>query len=96
MVHFTSKYPLPPVVPNANIHELIFNTPTLTGAPVPDHVSHIDIISGRKRTFNEFKELIRDGATALGAPVSQGGLGLSAQNGDMVGIYSHNCLVSHC
>ncbi|KAI0086557.1 amp dependent CoA ligase [Irpex rosettiformis] len=92
MVYFTSKYPLPPPVPDANIHELMFNTPTLTGEPVPDHDLHIDIITGRKRTFYEFKELIRDGATALGAPVSQGGLGLSGQKGDIVAIYSHNCM----
>ncbi|KAI0699126.1 hypothetical protein BC835DRAFT_1405225 [Cytidiella melzeri] len=92
MVYFASKFPSPPPVPNANIYELLFNSPTPTGEPTPDHALYIDIVSGRKRTFYEHKELIRDGATALGAPISQGGLGLSAQGGDMIGIYSHNCM----
>lgn len=92
MVYFTSRYPLPPPVPDANIHELMFNAPT--GLPVPDYDLHVDIATGRKRTFYEFKELIRDGATALAAPISIGGLGISAQKRDMVGIYSHNSMVS--
>ncbi len=93
MVYFASKYPLPPPVPDANIHELLFNAPTPNGEPTPDYDLHIDIVTGRKRTFYEFRELIRDGATALGAPIPQGGLGLSGQQGDIVGIYSHNCMV---
>ena len=93
MVYFASKYPLPPPVPDANIHELMFNAQTQTGEPIPEHDLHIDIVTGRKRTFYEFKELVRDGATALGAPTAQGGLGLSGQKGDIVGIYSHNCMV---
>ncbi|KAI0345746.1 amp dependent CoA ligase [Trametopsis cervina] len=89
MVYFSSRFPKPPPVPNANIHELMFNVPTPS---VPDYTLHVDVITGRKRTFYEFKEVIRDGATALASPISDGGLGLSAHNNDIVGIYSHNCM----
>ncbi|KAJ3555619.1 hypothetical protein NM688_g2475 [Phlebia brevispora] len=59
---------------------------------IKDHTLYIDAISGRKRSFVEFRERIYDAATALSAPPSQGGLGIDGANGEIVGIYSHNCL----
>ena len=90
MVYFISKYPAPPPVPDSNVHKLLFDSST----SFPDYNMHIDIITGHKRTFHEFKNLVGDVATALDAPTSVGGLGLSAQQGDIVGISSYNCMVS--
>ncbi|KZT39523.1 amp dependent CoA ligase [Sistotremastrum suecicum HHB10207 ss-3] len=79
-----------PDLPLANIHDTIFRRP---GAPeIPDHVSQIDARIGEQRTRKEFIELIRDGATALGASIDDGGLGLRGDNGHMVGILSFNSL----
>lgn len=90
-MYLTSPYPSIPVPPEENVHELIFNSPT---ANVPDYVAQIDVVSGRKRTRKEVQERVRDAATALGTPASQGGLGLSGEAGDIVGICSGNCMVS--
>lgn len=92
MVYFKAPYPPFPHVPDANVHELMFNVPGYED--VPDYTLFIDAVSERQLSFYEFKEMVRDGATALGAPKSEGGLGLSAISGDVVGIYSHNCMVS--
>ncbi|KZS92177.1 amp dependent CoA ligase [Sistotremastrum niveocremeum HHB9708] len=79
-----------PKLPPTNVHNMIFRRP---GAPeIPDHVSQIDGKTGEKRTRQEFLERVYDGATALGASVEDGGLGLSGEKGDMVGIVSYNSL----
>lgn len=90
-MYLKSLYPSVPVVPDKNIHELIFNSPTAT---MPDYVAQIDVITGQKRTRKEVEERVRDAATALGAPLSEGGLGLSAEDKVVVGICSGNCMVS--
>ncbi|KAF8349615.1 hypothetical protein F5887DRAFT_878405 [Amanita rubescens] len=58
----------------------------------PDFTIHIDANTGKTRTFREYSERVQYAATVLGAPVSQGGLGLSAENGDIIGIMSYNCM----
>lgn len=86
-----SPYPSPPPIPDANVHHYMFNT---AGAQhMKDYTLHIDAVTGHKRSWNEFRERVYDGATALEAPTSQGGLGISAAAGDIVGIYSYNCMV---
>ena len=70
----------------------MFNVPGQDDTP--DYTLYIDAVSGRERSYYEFREMVRDGATALGAPVSEGGLGLNALADDIVGIYSYNCMVS--
>ncbi|KAI0771372.1 amp dependent CoA ligase [Irpex lacteus] len=92
MVFFTARYPLPPPVPDANVHHLMFGASSQAEQATPDYDLYLDIVNGRKRTFYEFENLVRDGATALGASISLGGLGVSANVGDVVGIYSHNCI----
>ncbi|KAG2032682.1 hypothetical protein BDR03DRAFT_935905 [Suillus americanus] len=57
----------------------------------PDYPLFVNVATGQRRSFREFVERVRDGATALGAGVSQGGLGLRPENGDLVGILSENC-----
>lgn len=63
------------------------------GKPLPaDFTLHIDAVTGGKRTLYGLRQEVYEGATALAAPESAGGLGLSAEAGHMVGIFSHNCL----
>ncbi|KAG6836000.1 hypothetical protein H0H93_012364 [Arthromyces matolae] len=77
-----------PTYPEMNAHHIFFNRPEQ--AEWPDFTLHIDAKTGKKRTFRELKERVQFGATALGAPVADGGLGLRAENGEIVGIMSHN------
>lgn len=91
-MHIQSLYPEIPPLSETNAHYALLRRPEQ--AEWPDFTLHIDAPTGKTRTFREFAERVQYAATALGAPVSQGGLGLSPENGDIVGIISHNCLVS--
>ena len=86
---FQSPYPEVPPFPDRNVTYL-FNNPEEPSEN--DHVLHVDGLTGEERTKNQFFERVYDGATALAAHPSKGGLGLGPS--DMVGILSHNCLVS--
>ncbi|KAH8104506.1 hypothetical protein BXZ70DRAFT_904699 [Cristinia sonorae] len=89
-MYLKSLYPPVPSTPDVNFHELLFTSPL--PVPIPEYTLHIDGLTGRSRTRNEFYEEVRDGATALATPTQQGGLGLSSENGDVVAIYSTNSL----
>lgn len=82
-----------PPLPEVNVHDFLFTLPGRT--PVNDFVRHIDGLTGQTISRNEFLERVRDGATALSSSESAGGLGI-APEGEMVGIFSHNALVSLC
>ncbi|KAG6864934.1 hypothetical protein C0991_006285 [Blastosporella zonata] len=84
------KSPFPDVPPprEINAHHIFFNRPEQ--AAWPDYTLHIDAKTGKKRTFRQFKERVQLGATALGAPISAGGLGIRADDGEIIGIMSHN------
>ncbi|KAI0078255.1 amp dependent CoA ligase [Panus rudis PR-1116 ss-1] len=86
-MYLKSLYPLPPPIPDRNFHYSLSGVPSSS-----DYVLHIDGLTGRQRSRKEFDELVLDGATALGASKLQGGLNLSKESGDMVGIYSPNTL----
>jgi hypothetical protein len=58
-----------------------------------NYTVHIDAVTGRKRSFREFYERIIDGATALGSPISEKGLDLKGEDGEMVGILGTNSMV---
>ncbi|KAI0078256.1 amp dependent CoA ligase [Panus rudis PR-1116 ss-1] len=88
-MHLKSLFPPVPPIPDQNIFESFFNNPV---AELPGHTLYIDAESKRQIKRKEFNERVRDGATALGAPVSKGGLGLSDERGDVVGIFSTNCI----
>ncbi len=90
-MHLKSPFPQLPPIPDANVHEYMFNTPEVQN--LADYTLYIDAVTGRKRSWYDFRDTVYDGATALGAPVSQGGLGLNRDDGDIVGIFSHNCMV---
>ncbi|KAI0785242.1 hypothetical protein C8Q75DRAFT_722835 [Abortiporus biennis] len=87
-MYLKSLYPpLPPTPSECNYHNLCFNSQTTQA----DYTLHVDGVTGQSRTKSEFYERIRDGATALGAPTTEGGLGLNGQD-DVVAIFSVNCL----
>ncbi|KAG1882793.1 hypothetical protein F4604DRAFT_1678286 [Suillus subluteus] len=88
-MYHKSLFPDLPKVPESNVHHLLFNRPDQR--EWPDYTLFVNIATGQRRSFREFVERVRDGATALGADVSQGGLGLRPETGDFVGILSENC-----
>ncbi|KAG2123816.1 hypothetical protein DEU56DRAFT_43711 [Suillus clintonianus] len=51
----------------------------------------MNVATGWWCSFRQFVERVRDGATAPGADVAQGGLGLRPENGQFVGILSETC-----
>jgi len=90
-MHHKSYYPDPPRVPESNVYHLIFNRPDQK--EWPDYTLFVDATTDRRRSFREFVERVRDGATALGADVALGGLGIHPENEEVVGILSENCIV---
>ncbi|KAG2344422.1 acetyl-CoA synthetase-like protein [Suillus weaverae] len=88
-MYHKSLFPDLPKVPESNVHHLFFNRPDQR--EWPDYTLFVNVATGQRRSFREFIERVRDGATALGADVTQGGLGLRPENGDIVGILSENC-----
>lgn len=88
-----SPYPRVPPLPPANFHSWLFENPPANQLP-KDHVLHVDGLTGDNRTFGQFLERIKDGATALAAPLSDDGLGVQPGSNEIVGILSPNCLVS--
>ena len=91
-MYLKSSYPDPPVLPETNVHHIFFNRPEQT--EWPDYVVHIDVETEEQIMYREFTARIQDLATGLGAPRYQGGMGLQAENGEMVGIIAENSSVS--
>ncbi|KAK0469990.1 uncharacterized protein EV420DRAFT_83800 [Desarmillaria tabescens] len=87
-MHVQSPFPDPPSPMDNNAYNVMLNRPDQR--EWKDYTLHIDTITGRKRSFYEFRERVQDAAAALGGPVSDGCLGLSAEHGEMVGIISEN------
>ncbi|KAG1818632.1 uncharacterized protein BJ212DRAFT_1346462 [Suillus subaureus] len=88
-MYYRSLFPDLPEVPESNVHNLILNRPDQQ--EWPDYTLFVNVATGQRRSFKQFVERVRDGATALGADVAQGGLGLRPENGELVGILSDNC-----
>ncbi|KAG2123813.1 hypothetical protein DEU56DRAFT_43630 [Suillus clintonianus] len=89
-MYYKSLFPDLPKVPESNFHHFIFERPDQQ--EWPDYTLFVNVATGQRRSFREFIERVRDGATALGADVTQGGLGFRPENGELVGILSENCL----
>lgn len=87
-----SLYPAIPDVPPRNFHHLLFHRPDQKEWNL-DYTVHIDAMTRKRRSYREFYELVMDGATALGSPISEQGLGLDGTDGEIVGILSENCMV---
>lgn len=83
-------FPDLPVVPEANIHHLLFNRPDQQAWP--DYTLYVNATTGKRWSFRQFVERVRDGATVLGTDIEQGGLGITLEKGEIVGILSENCL----
>lgn len=58
-----------------------------------DYLLHIETETGRKRTYKRFLNRIQSAASVLGAPASDGGLGMLSDDGELVGVLSHNSMV---
>ncbi|KAG2141977.1 hypothetical protein DEU56DRAFT_754928 [Suillus clintonianus] len=78
-----------PKVPESNVHHLLCKRPDQR--EWPDYTLFVNVAPGQRHWFGEFIERVHDGATALGADVTDGGLGLHPENGDLVGMLSENC-----
>ncbi|KAG6852118.1 hypothetical protein C0991_002977, partial [Blastosporella zonata] len=87
-MYLKSPFPDVPAPQEINAHHIFFNRPEQ--AEWPDYTLHIDAKTGKKRTFRQFKERVQLGATALGGPVADGGLGIRVEHGEIIGIMSHN------
>jgi hypothetical protein len=90
-MYHKSMFPDLPAVPEANVHHLLFNRPDQQ--VWPDYTLYVNATTGKRWSFRQFVERVRDGATALGTDIDQGGLGISLEKGEIVGILSENCLV---
>ena len=94
-MYIKSSFPDQANVPDCNAYEALWNRHEQAGWP-DDLILHIDGISGRKRTYQEFRTRAVLAATALGSPVSDGSdsesLGFR-ETGEMVAIISYNSLV---
>ncbi|OAX33941.1 acetyl-CoA synthetase-like protein [Rhizopogon vinicolor AM-OR11-026] len=89
-MYYKSMYPDLPIIPEANVHHLLLNRPEQQDWP--DYTLYVNATTGEQRSFRQFVERVRDGATTLGSGIEQGGLGISHENGEVVGILSENCL----
>ena len=87
-------FPDPPVAPETNVHYMLFKRPDQASWPA-NFTAFIDPVQRQKLTYKDFLERVYDGATALGSPVTSGGLGLEGGVGEIVGILSENVLVSN-
>jgi hypothetical protein len=90
-MYVRSSLPEQDKVPDCNAYEALWNRYERAGWS-DDPILHIEGISGRKRTYQEFRTRTVLAATALGYPVSDGSLGFR-ETGEMVAIISHNSLV---
>ena len=90
-MYIKSSIPVQAKVPECNAYEALWNRHEQAGCP-NDIILHIDGISGRKRTYQEFRTRAVLAATALGSPLSDGPLGFH-EKGEMIAIISHNSLV---
>lgn len=85
--------PLPPLPETNFIHSLLHG-PSPPRPPLPDdYVTHIDGITGEKRTLKQYRARVAELAAALCASKDQGGLAIRPQE-QVVGLLSDNCIVS--
>ncbi|KAJ6585577.1 hypothetical protein B0H19DRAFT_925218 [Mycena capillaripes] len=85
-----SSYPPLPPLPEVNVHHVLFGRPDQ--AKWPDYTIQIEERTGRKRTYKELAARVALGATAIGAKVSDGGLGLNGDGDEMIGLLGDNSL----
>ena len=92
-MYLKSLYPDPPPNPPLlNAYSVLAGRPDV--ADWPDFTAHVEHHTGKKYSFKELCARINYLATTLGAPTSQGGLGLEARSRERIGIMSDNSSVS--
>ncbi|KIK90748.1 hypothetical protein PAXRUDRAFT_831419 [Paxillus rubicundulus Ve08.2h10] len=89
-MYYKSLFPPLPEIPPQNVHHILFNRPEQK--TWPDYTFQVSASTGATRSFQEFLERVRDGATALGSDVKDGGLGIRRENDEIVGVLSENSL----
>ena len=91
-MYLKSPFPDVPSSPEMNVYHMFFHRPEQ--AAWKDYTLHIDAKTGKRRTFREFLQRAQLGMTALGTPVTDGGLGLGTwEVPELIGIMSHNSMV---
>ena len=91
-MYIKSPYPDIANFPEGNVHYILFHRQDQAQWP-EDFTLYIDMRTGKKLTYKEFLQRVRIGATALSAPLSEGGLGLRKEDGELVGIIGQNSSV---
>jgi len=90
-MHYASLFPPLPQVPEQNVHHILLGRPEQQSWR--NFTLQVDILTGERRSFREFLERVRDGATALETGTEHGGLEIRPENDEIVGILGENCLV---
>lgn len=90
-MYHKSLYPPLPQTPPQNVHNVLFNR--TEQADWPDYPLHVNALTGASRSFRQFLEIVRDGATAMASDVDLGGLGIHPENGELVGVLCENSMV---
>lgn len=90
-MYHKSIYPPLPQLPPQNVHNVLFNRPDQ--ADWPDYPLHVNALTGATRSFRQFLETVRDGATAMASDVNLGGLGIRPENDELVGVLTENSMV---
>lgn len=93
-MYIKSSFPDPPKTQDCNAYEVLWNRPEQTEWP-EDFTLYIDGKTRKKRTYQEFRARVLMAATALGASVSNGGLGITGESEEMIAIISANSLVGN-
>ncbi|PFH48612.1 hypothetical protein AMATHDRAFT_49386 [Amanita thiersii Skay4041] len=91
-MYLKSMFPDMPPMPPGNAHNLCLRRPEQESWP--NFTVHIDPKTGNSMSFRGLLQRIEYAATALGTSVDKGGLGLSAENNDIIGIMGENSLVN--
>ncbi|KAI6006469.1 hypothetical protein EDC04DRAFT_2782273 [Pisolithus marmoratus] len=89
-MYHKSLFPPLPRIPEQNVHHFLLDRQDQKSWP--DFTFQVDVLTRQRRSFKEFIERVRDGATALGTDTEHGGLGILRENDEIVGILSENCL----
>ena len=93
-MYHKSFFPPLPQIPPQNIHNILFHRPDQ--ADWPDYPLHVNPLTGAARSFRQFLETVRDGATAIASDVELGGLGIRPGNDQLVGVLCENSMVCLC
>ncbi|KAJ7182347.1 hypothetical protein C8R43DRAFT_869121 [Mycena crocata] len=92
-MYIKSPFPPLPPLPEVNVHHVMFGRPEQASSILwPDYTIHIDDRTGRRRTYKELQRDIALTATALGAKVFDGGLGLDGEGDEIIGVLGNNSM----